>query len=546
MRSLQRVSATLAVCGFLAAGCSGSAGQSGGEGTPDANSKVELVETTKPAKGGIDQLDWSLFEEPTSLDPDRATGDDADAIIGNICEGLFRIEPDLSVEPRLAEDVERVDPRTFVMKVRDDVRFHTGRELTAEDVVWSLRRHARPESGESDEFAGVASIDQTGDMEVTIKLTAADPQLEYRLAGGAGIILDRMAVSEQGKDYGTAGSADACTGPFELDSWNAGSHIVLTRFEDYWDTDGKALPAKVRFVWGNEAAVANNLRTGTVDGAYLSEPTLVPTLRTNDGLSIYYGASTGAEKLIPTDRGNATDPRIRRALSLAIDRAGIVEAGFQGVGEPWKAPVGPGAWGYAKDTFEQAYADIEGAPAAPSKEDLDEAKALVEEAGVPDQPIVIGSNGTQLRNVIANALRSAGEKIGVPVEIKTYSDAEYGELFSSAEARSEVDFVSDDWYLSKPEPLGLFDNLLPDESSNYLGYQNDEYVTLYKKAAQVYDDEKRAELVVDLQELAMADMLWIPLAAAPNTLVLNDELTGAPVSFAFRTYPWAADIGRAG
>lgn len=546
MRSLQRVSATFAVCAFLAAGCSGSTGQSGGDGTADANSKVELVETTKPAKGGIDQLDWSLFEEPNSLDPDRATGGDADAVIANVCEGLFRVEPDLSVEPRLAEKVKRVDSRTFVLKVRAGVRFHTGRELTAEDVVWSLRHHARPEGGESDEFASVASIEQTGGTEVTVKLKAPDPQLEYRLAGGAGIILDRAAVREQGKDFGTAGSADACTGPFKLDSWNAGSHIVLARFDDYWDADGKALPAKVRFVWGNEAAVANNLRTGTVDGAYLSEPTLVPTLRANDGLSIYYGASTGAEKLIPTNRGAATDPRIRRALSLAIDRTGIVKAGFQGVGQPWQAPVGPGAWGYAKDTFEQAYDDIEGAPASPAKADLGKAKALVEDAGAPEESIVVASDGSQLRDVIANAVRSAGKKIGVPVEIKTYSDAEYGELFSSAEARRDVDFVSDDWYLSKPEPLGLFDNMLPDESSNYLGYDNDEYVTLYEKAARIYDDEKRAKLVVDLQERAMADMLWIPLAAAPNTLVLNQELTGAPTSFVVRTYPWAADIGRAG
>lgn len=542
MRRIPVATASLLACGLVLTACSGQAGSAGaGE-----KRTFELIETTPEASGEIDQLDWALFEEPNSLDPDRANGTDSDAVIANVCEGLFRLEPDLSVQPWLAEKVEQPDKTTFVLTIRSGVTFHSGRELTADDVVWSLERHARPEGGESDEFSNITSIRKTGDREVTLSLEQPDPQLEYRLAGGAGIVLDEGTVTEQGQDFGTAGSKDACTGPFELADWDAGSRLSLTRYDDYWNSEGRALPGQVTFTWGNEAAVSNNIRTGSVDGAFLAEPTLVPTLEDAEGMEIYYGASTGAEKLIPTDRGNATDPRIRKALSLAMDRKGIVTAGMQGIGEPWKTPAGPGAWGYAEDTFQEAYDAIEDVPASPSEGDIEQAKALVEDAGAPDAPIVVASNGTQLRNVIANALVSAGEQIGVPVEIRNYSDAEYGELFSGPEARADVDFVSDDWYLSKPEALGLFDNLLPGESSNYLGYENQEYVDLYNQASSTYDETKRAELVVRLQQLALDEMLWIPLVAAPNTLVLNKELTGAPVSFAFRTYPWAAGIGQAG
>lgn len=542
MRRISVATASLLACGLLMTACSGETG------APDAGEErtFELIESTPEATGEIDQLDWALFEEPNSLDPDRANGADSDAVIANVCEGLFRLEPDLSVQPWLVEEVEQPDETTFVLTLRSGVTFHSGREVTADDVVWSLERHASPEGGESDEFSNVTSIEKTGDNEVTLELEQADPQLEYRLAGGAGIILDSETVDDQGQDFGTAGSKDACTGPFEVAEWDAGSRLSLTRYDDYWDTEGRALPGQVTFTWGNEAAVSNNVRTGAVDGAYLAEPTLVPTLENAEGMEIYYGASTGAEKLIPTDRGNATDPKIRKALSLAMDREGIVTAGLQGIGEPWKVPAGPGAWGYAEDTFQQAYDAIEDVPVSPSGENIEQAKALVEEAGAPDEPIVVASNGTQLRNVIANALVSAGEQIGVTVEMRNYSDAEYGELFSGPEARADVDFVSDDWYLSKPEALGLFDNLLPGESSNYLGYENEEYVDLFKEASSTYDETARADLVVQLQQLALDEMLWIPLAAAPNTLVLDEELTGAPVSFTFRTYPWAAGIGQAG
>lgn len=521
-------------------------GQESSGGATTSIKDLELVDITDRPAGDVEQLSWALFEEPNSLDPDRADGTDADAVLANVCEGLFRLEPDLSATPLLAAKVDRPDDRTFVLTIRDGVTFHSGREMEPADVVWSLERHANPQSGESDEFANVRAIKQTAKDEVTITLDSPDPQLAYRLAGGAGIILDRKVAQKQGQDYGTAGSTDACTGPYELAEWAAGSKIVLTRFDDYWDTDGAARNSKVTFTWGNEASVANTLRTGAADGAFLAEPTLVPTLTNVDGLKIYYGASTGAEKLIPTERGGELDPRIRKALSLAIDREGIVQAGYQGIGDPWSTPVGPGAWGYGEKTFEQAAADAEGAPASPSKDDLDAARDLVKEAGAPSRPLVVASNGTKLRNVIANAVLNAGEQIGVEVKIQTFSDAGYGELFSSSDARREVDFLSDDWYLSKPEPLGLYDNLLPGESSNYLGYQNKKYVDLYRKAASTYDEAARAELVVELQQIALDDMLWIPLAAAPNTLVMSEELTGAPVSFAYRTYPWAARIGQAG
>lgn len=542
MKRMHTATASMAIFGLILTGCGNSPSSDGGNAE---NRDVELTDSTPAATGDIDQLDWALFEEPNSLDPDRANGGDSDAVISNVCEGLFQMQPDLSVKPWLAGNVEQPNDRTFVLTIRPGVKFHSGSDLTAADVVWSLKRHARPESGESDEFANITSIEETGDMEVTLKLEQSDSQLEYRLAGGAGIIMDPDVVSAQGQDFGTAGSEDACTGPFALSNWDAGSKLSLSRYDDYWDEDGRAFSGTVNFTWGNEATVSNNVQAGTIDGVFLTEPTLVPTIEDVEGMSLYYGESTGAEKLIPTERGNATDPAVRTALSLAMDRQGIVTAGLQGIGEPWKSPVGPGAWGYEEEAFQQAYDAIDNAPETPNQEDLERAEKIVEEAGAPADPIVVASNGTQLRNVIANALVSAGEQIGVEVEIRNYSDAEYGELFSSPEARAEVDFVSDDWYLSKPEALGLFDNMLPDESSNYLNYSSDEYAKLYKEAAGTYDEVKRAEKVIELQKLAMDEMLWIPLAAAPTTLVLDEKLTGSPVSFVYRTYPWAARIGKA-
>ena len=516
------------------------------QGGQDGSGGITVVDQLTAPSGDLDELRWMLFSEPNSLDPDHAEGSDADTVLANLCGRLFQLQPDMSVKAGIAKSVKRTNPSTFVLDIRKDVTFHDGEALTAGDVVWSMKRHAEPGAPESDEFENVKSIEQTGPHEVTVKLAHPDPDFEMRFSGDAGIVLNASAVKAQGKDFGTpGGTSDGCSGPFTLGSWDGGSRLVLKRFDDYWDESARAHTRQVTFTWGGEAAMVNKLKSGSADGVYLSDPTLVPALKSTSGLGVHYGPSTGADKLIPMGDGPGSDPLIRRALSLAIDRRGIVAAGMQGVGQPWKAPVGAGAWGYSRPLFEKASESIQGVPASPTEADIAEAKKLVAQAGVPNQPIVVATNGKQLRNVIANALVAAGQSIGVPVEIRSVSDAEYGEMFGSDDARKGVDFVSDDWYLSKPEPLGLYDNLLPDSSTNYIHYDNDHYVQLYNKAAATYDDAKRAKLAIELQDLAMKEMLWIPLAAAPNTLALSDELTGAPVSIAYLSDPWAADIGKA-
>src|SRR5690606_22279064 len=125
--------------------------------------------------------------------------------------------------------------RTIVYTLRDDVTFHSGRPMTADDVVWSMNRHAEPGADESDEYEGVESIRKTGPYEVTVTLSHPDAQFDMRMAGDGGIIWDREVIEQQGDSFGTPGSPDACSGPYRLKEWKAGSSLTLEAAPDYWD-----------------------------------------------------------------------------------------------------------------------------------------------------------------------------------------------------------------------------------------------------------------------------------------------------------------------
>jgi peptide/nickel transport system substrate-binding protein len=538
------VKKTIALAGL--AGLAGLAAACGGPtatGNAPDPAKLTLVTQTGKATAPLQSATWMLGEEPGTLDLDIDGGTDNRTIMANVCERLLQTQPDMTVKPWLAEKIDQSDPTTMVLDLRADATFHDGSPVTADDVVWSLKRHAGDGMDESDEFEDVKSVAKTGERRVTITFEKPNALFEQALAGGAGIVLNREVVERLGKEYGTPESPDACSGPYQLKEWKSGSHITIERYAAYWNKDVKPLTAGVRFEWADDTALVNSLTTGAADGAYLSDTGPAVALQADKELTVAYGPTTRVYVLLPTDRGVLKDPRIRRALSLAVDRAGIAKSAFAGLARPWKVPVGAGAWSYEKQAFQTAYDQLQGAPESPR---LEEAKKLVQEAGAPQTPIVVATNGEQARTVIANAVVDAAKKIGLTAEIKTVPASEFGSFYTDKAMRAQVDLVPDDWYITKSDPIGFYDNGLTGSSNNWVGYSSPDYDKLVAGALAATDPAQRAKDVIELQRLFTADMVWISLVEVPNVVVLGGKVTGPPASQVHMGYPWAADLGGKG
>ncbi|SEL66323.1 peptide/nickel transport system substrate-binding protein [Blastococcus sp. DSM 46786] len=526
------------------AGCSSTqeADRSGGQARD-----AELVTSTPAAAGGIDRISWALGSEPLSLDWVYSYDYPPNTVLSNVCESLLRIDESFEPSPGLAEEVANPDPTTWVYSIRPDVTFHDGSTLTAEDVAYSLNRHLDEEVGSywSGFYSNVESVEATGPLEVTVRLTQPDVLFNQMMAVAGGVVGKKEFIEQAGQDHGTPDGGLMCTGPFELEDWSKGESITLTKFEDYWDPERAALADEIEFSFlSDAAALANALVSGAVDGTYGVPESALTKVQNSDAGDVYYGPQTSTRNLIVADlEGPLGDVRIRQALSLALDREGFADAAIPGPSEPSRAVASTLTWGEGEAG--QIYADAwDALPAA--EQDVERAKELVAEAGVPDEPIVVAQSPHPVQQVLANEVQAAGKRIGLDVEIKPIASEAYSALFSDPEARAGIDLFHTTWYADVAEPLQIYVNWQSDNFANYGGWSDAGYDALVDEALQESDPQARAEMVVDLQEKVTENLLWIPVDHSANSVFLSDRITGAPATNAYLYYPWAAQLGARG
>ncbi|WP_405151525.1 ABC transporter substrate-binding protein [Sphaerisporangium sp. NBC_01403] len=539
------------VAALLAASLSlGLAACSGGTTAPavDDHKLDDLLVTTPVAQGELDKASWNLpFGEPASLDPIKAFNYPENTVVANLCEGLMRLDPDYSVKPNLAEKVETPDPTTLVYTLRQGVRFWDGEPMTADDVVFSLRRHLDPKEGSywaSDQITGnIASIEKTGDDQVTIRLKKADATINSYMVTPVGVVVQRKQREKAGAKYGTPEGSVMCTGPFKLSSWEKGSKISLERNEDYWDAQRKAKTKQLdlQFIV-DPGAIASALDTGAIDGSYDVPVGAVDRLTASKNGKLYLGRSLQMIAVISTGNGPLGDPAVRRALALATDREAIAQTVFAGTAQASRSIVPKGGWTYGDDVFGPAYDAL-----PDTKKNLDEAKKTLAGATPGSAPITIAyPSERQFYADILSEMSNAARELGLTIQPKGVPSAQYGAFFSDAKARAGYDGFMTTNYMDIPDPLAFLRTIAAKGGSqNFNGYEDAETQSLIEQAATATDDTARAKLVANLQAKVMEQTPWIPIAAPSVRLFLNKRVTGVPASFVYLYYPWAASLGAA-
>lgn len=513
--------------------------------TPDPTStEWELSETTPAPTGDIDSFTWSIYAEPFSLDYAYAFDYADNQVLANVCESLLRLNPDYSLSPGLAESATQTAPNTWVYTIREGVTFHDGTPLTAADVVASMRRHLDPAVGSFwySVYQNVTSIEQTGDRDVTVTLSVPGSQFNLAMGGAAGVVESAATLAAAGADYGNSSGGVNCTGPFSLEAWKSGESITLARYDDYWDPELKPHAGEVEFVFQTDpTARVNALASGEVDGTWMVPSAAYGQLSDSDAGDVLFGLTTAVASLIVSNlEGPLGDVRVRQALLMALDREGIVQAAAGGVGEVTDVLTTESVWvGADPAAVDTAFEDVDH-----YAHDVEAAKALVEEAGVAGEEIVIVTAPISGEfAVISQATAAAAESIGLTARIESVTPGAYTTLFSDPTAREGVDLFFTNWYLSSPDPLEMYAVLRTGEFSNYGGWSDPEYDAVVNEAMAIDDPAGRSVKTAEAQQIANAQVPWLPLYTAPMSLFLGDRITGVAPSIAFMYYPWAATIG---
>ena len=546
-RSRRRMAlvAVAALCMAVPA-CGRSVSSTQGQGSGIVSPTKGLVATTPAGTKPVQSVVWAVYRDVNSLDPIFAFDYPENTADSLMCESLLLQAPGGALKPGVAT-VSTPSPTTMVFTLRPGVKFWDGHPVTPADVVYSLDRNTDPKLGGfyGPVFSRVSSIAATGSDQVTITLKQPDYWLEGELASMPGIIIEKSFAQQQGKNYGTPAGRIMCTGAYMFKSWNPGVGVVAVANPHYWNSSAAPLVHQITIKGAPDvSAFTSAMLTNGIQGSYSFALPTLDQLKGSSSVKVYQGPGWSTDAfIISSFKGALGDVRVRRALSMALNRQGIINSVYRGAALMPRWLSNPGTFGYGTSVFATAY---DSSPLL--SQNIAAAKKLVQQAGVAGQTITIGTS-SQLANIAAvtGAYQAAGQAIGLKVALKSVSAQNFINFFTDPKARAGIDGFPTVNYGDYADPAALLSTVvLPDGSQNYTSFNDPKITSALEQARSTADPAKRAALVAQAEKLTVQQMPWIPNAQPTSLLVLNKSLTGAVSSFAYMFAPWANQLGGSG
>ncbi len=475
-------------------GCGGNAGGPAPAPTQGSTEATQAPDAGQPKSGGV--LKISLPASPKNLDPIKYTGTYESQIIRSVCDTLVEYKMDLSsIKPNLASDWQiSEDGKEYTFTLRQDVYFHPGqyqdgRQLTAEDIKYSLERSAKESAMNRLDMLDYCEV--LGEFEVKCVLKDANAVFLTALTDAGNAIVPREEVEGWGADFGTHLVG---TGPFVLKEFKLDQETVTVRNDKYWAAT--PLLDGVTFMYINDhAQAANALKTGALNIATSLQGEAVQIVR--DDANLVLNETPGlhiAYLYMNQVNGPTADKKVRDAISMAINREDLV-AGVYPYGEAQIAnvPLPPGSWGYDK-----------GLESAAPAYDPEKAKALLAEAGYPDGlSLKLYISNTAFRIKMATIVQQyLKQNLNIDLEINPSEWGTFSEIASSGNA--DIYGMSWTWY---PDPFFFLNKLFYSGEigalGNGAGFKSAEVDKLLEDALLETDQAKRADMYKQALKIVM-------------------------------------------
>ena len=434
------------------------------------------------------------------------------------------------------------DSKEYVFKIRDDVKFHNGKALTAYDVEYSWNR-CRNEIADKGRCKGelndVVSFKATGTHEFTVKLEIPSPVFLPSMAHWSLAIVDSTSVA-------TLDTKPVGTGPYKFVEQVPGDKVVLEKFDGYFDKETlNKRPQKVYIIPIKDPQTRMAaLKAGEIDFAvdvpYEQITSVVATegiqlLKQRDGITASY-----MTVIFNYREGPMSDVRLRQAVQAAIDPVAINKAIFFGLGEVSCNPILPSHWAYLP--FDCAGRDVE------------KAKKLLRDAGYGPGELKIKymPENIPVTQKMAEVIQQSLAEAGIDMEIvivdsPTWLDkvwfgvdcstGDWPESRCYAGKHKAFD-LGDAWYTREPDPDGLMQSLFRADNArsgfkgnNGMRYFNPEIEVLFDQAKNTTDRSVRAEAYRKIVDIVVnKDTPFVKLQSMPRFFAANEHVQNAYVS----------------
>ncbi len=477
-----------------------------------------------PAMGqAAGEIRVGFTQDALTLDPANHRKRETETIIRNIHDGLLTRDSKMQVVPELAESWRQIDATTYEFKLRKGVKFHSGEDMTAEDIKFTFERLTKENamggqtSPRKSLLGPLKEVQVVDPLTVRLILDKPWPILPAMLPFQE--VVSKKFVEQVGSD-GLATKASG-TGPFKLVDWRRGDAIIMERFAGYYGGAagippvGPARVDRVIFkVIPENASRVAALLAGDVDIVNELPASSMKQVESNAGTQVMKVNGTRTFFVsLNNSKKPFTDARVRRALNHALDKKLIIDKVLFGTATPLRGVMSPDAFGFNAKLPEYEY-------------NIGKAKKLLAEAGYPNGfEATIDTEGAF--KDLAEAVAALLAKAGVKAKVQVWEGAVLTPIWRDAEKRKERDMYFTSWGNGSLDPSDIMvPTLRTNGRGNSAGYANPQVDKLLDEAEVEVDREKRRQMYLKAQEQVTADAPWIFLWLPQDIYGISKRVRG--------------------
>lgn len=427
-------------------------------------------------------------------------------------------ESSTEVEPGLAKSwTISTDGLTWTFIIRENVKFADGAPLDASAIKFSFDRLMTIKKGPSEAFPSLESVTVVDPQTVVFKLKTVFPAFLSTLAtNGGGIVNPVVMKHEKDGDMGQNWLANhtAGSGPYVLAEWIPEQSLKLTANPNNSGEKPKLSTISIKII-KDPSSQRMALEKGDVDIAENIPVDQLKELKKNLDLVVFDTPSLMVDYIyLNTQKPTLNNPKVRQAISYAIDYQGIISSVWQGNATQMRGPIPKGLWGYQSDLFQYT-------------KNVEKAKSLLQEAGVKDLSLnLMYSDRKPWWEQEAQIIQNNLSEIGIKVNLQKIAYAAQREKID----KGDFDLTMGVWSPDYADPY-MFMNYWFDSKNfglagNRAFYKNDKVDQLVRQAASVNDQAQRTDLYKQAQEIIMQDAPYVFLVQKNYQLPMRKSVQG--------------------
>jgi peptide/nickel transport system substrate-binding protein len=427
-----------------------------------------------------------------------------------VYNSLAHYDRNLTLQPELAEKWDLApDGKSITFKLRQGVKYHSGREFTSEDMKFSLEYAASDELVlQRPMYQMVKKIETPDRYTLTLRMDAPNAGI-FDLIDAAHAI-DKETIADSAK---TANG----TGPFKLDKYLPNDRIEFVAFKDYWDKGKPYMDRYIARIIPDPSALAMNLESGAVDAVWRISYLDAVRLKDSGGKFVVDMGPPGVNifdvglncKLAPFN-----NKKVRQAIGWAIDRARFSKTVTQSLSDPTCLVWPPQSWAYFKD--------LQGKIGY----DLDKARALLKEAGYEkgfDAEILTSSKRGFGYGDLAVMLQADLRKIGINAKVSDVEVAQY----DARTQKGDIQILAHMYGRANLDPITTLTAAkawYTEREKGWTHFESEEYDGLRRQLGATLAKDNRIPLARKIQELLLDECPTLPVAEAPQPWVLGSYI----------------------